>query len=220
MSRRKKQYVSRFVGLEHLVMDSPAFMDLTSDATKLLLFVCKRHDGENNGAISFSVREAATVLGITPNTAGKRFHELVGHGFLQVMSKGAFSVKTKLATLWRVTMYPSPGGKAATREYARWKPAENQNTVSLGDTHGITERYRDPETEGQTRPTVSPGDTVKASEHRPTVSPSDTLIDSSHRLAVLRARHCTAKQVYIPLADILRDHRLDKTTRPALRRVS
>jgi DNA-binding transcriptional regulator YhcF (GntR family) len=65
------------------------------------------------------VREAATVLRVTPNTAGKRFKELVDHGFLEATTKGSFSVKFQKATLWRITLYPSRGGKAATREYAR-----------------------------------------------------------------------------------------------------
>jgi hypothetical protein len=182
--RRRKDFISRFVGLEHIVLNSPAFQNLSGDAVKLLLLVSARHNGENNGSISFSVREAAAMLPCTPNTAALRFQELQDQGFLVAETKGAFSVKMKRATIWRITLYPSAGGHPATRDYARWKPSgktdEKQNTVSIRDTDGISQRYRHPKKRPPERPTVSPSDTVTAISRTPTVSPRDALIDSSH----------------------------------------
>ena len=179
--RRKKQFVSRFVGIEYIILNSPAFGELSGEAIKLLLYVCARHDGENNGTISFSVREAAAKLKCTPNTAGNRFRELIECGFLVPVTKGAFSVKLKAATTWRITFYPSPGGKPATRDYARWQAPEKQNTVSLGDIAGIKKRYRDAKNITKKSPTVLNCNTVKAESDKATVFASDTLIDSSHR---------------------------------------
>jgi hypothetical protein len=162
-NRRRKDFVSRFVGLEHIVLNSLAFQSLSGDAVKLLLLVSARHNGENNGSISFSVREAAAKLPCTPNTAARRFQELQSHGFLVAETKGAFSVKMKKATTWRITLYPSAGGKPATRDYARWNPSnaahEKQNTVSIRDTDGISQRYRDYKKRPPKCPTVSPRDT-------------------------------------------------------------
>jgi len=185
--KRRAQFKSRFVGIEHLIIESPAFRVLSGLEVKLLVLVCARHNGENNGQIGFSVREAAALLGCTPNTAGKAFRGLCEKGFLAVTSQGAFSVKDRKATLWRITFYPSIGGRVATRDYARWQAngAEHkkQNTVSITDTDGITGEYRGPSERAEIAPTVSRGDTGKASQGRPTVSNGGTLIDSNHRVA-------------------------------------
>jgi predicted transcriptional regulator of viral defense system len=105
------------------MLDRAAFKALSGNEVKLLILVCKKHFGMNNGEIACSVREAAEFIGCTPNTAGKCFAGLQERGFVEVTRKGAFSVKDRKATLWRVTAYPSPGGKPATRDYARWKPS-------------------------------------------------------------------------------------------------
>ena len=141
-ARRRIQFLGRFVGLEYLMMDTPAFKALSGNEVKLLLLLCRKHNGENNGQIGCSVREGAAFLGCTANTAGRCFCGLQERGFAVIMSKGAFSVKHRKATLWRLTFYPSLGGKPATRDYARWHPneanAKKQRTVSPEDTHSIT----------------------------------------------------------------------------------
>ena len=106
------------------MMGTPAFRALSGESVKLLLFICMRHNGQNNGNIPCSVREAAAALNLNPNTVSKKFHQLVEHGFLVVVNKGAFSVKNRQATLWRITFYPSIGGQPATRDYTRWKAPE------------------------------------------------------------------------------------------------
>ena len=143
MSRRRKQFKSRFVGLEHPMIDHPAFAALSGDAVKLLVLVCRRHNGENNGQISYSVREAAAVLRCTPNTAALKFKELVRFGFLAEESKGAFSVKFRKATEWRITFYASPGGRPSTpgipvATYA----GRRKNRPRPKTERGIPRRYR------------------------------------------------------------------------------
>jgi len=121
------------------MLDRPAFRALSGNEVKLLLLLCMKHYGLNNGEIACGVREAAEFVGCTPNTAGKCFQGLQARGFIEATRKGAFSVKDRKATLWRLTFYPSPGGRPATREYARWKAGdENQNTVSIRDMNGIS----------------------------------------------------------------------------------
>src|SRR5271170_5288770 len=129
-NRRRRKKVGRFVMLEHQLMDSLAFRSLTGPALKLLLEVWKRHDGQNNGMISFGTREAAQLLCGNKNTAGRRFAELVEKGLLVVESKGAFSVKHRQATVWRLTMEQTMAGNRvvpATREYQRWRPGASTN---------------------------------------------------------------------------------------------
>lgn len=184
-AKHAKQFKGRFIMVEHLMMDSPAFQDLSGEAVKVLLFLCKKHNGENNGAIGFTVREAAKVTGTkNNNTGGKRLQELADHGFIVSTFKGAYNIKDRKASLWRITFLPAPGGQPPTRDYARWAPAEKQNTVSPSDTDGNTREYRAPENQAKKPPTVSLGDTVKGDAQRATVTPRDTLIDVSHRQAV------------------------------------
>ena len=145
---RSKRFIGRFIALEHGVMNSPAYESLSGDALKLLLAVWKRHDGANNGAISFSTREAAALLHGNKNTAAKRFRELVDKGFLAVENKGAFHVKVRHATTWRITL-ESASGRPPTRDYQRWRPApsvaeddtvtvpKNQNSVSRKEPNGV-----------------------------------------------------------------------------------
>lgn len=165
------------------MMRSPAFKALSGGALKLLLCVWRRHDGKNNGQISYSVREAVDELGCAPGTAAKWFQELIELGFLAIEKKGAFSVKTKRATEWRITLESSHGGQAPTRDYQRWRPPdENQNTVSKIDVNGVKNCNREHQTEPQIATTVSNTDTVTASDDPSTVSKTDTLIQFSHRL--------------------------------------
>jgi hypothetical protein len=186
--RRKKQHHGRFIALEHGLMNSPAYQALTGDALKLLLALWKRHNGENNGEISFSTREAAELLRGNKNTAAKRFAELQELGFLAVEQKGAFSVKLKRATLWRITSETCKG-RPPTRDYQHWRPAptvspaitesrtEKQNTVSPRDTHGTPERYRDGQKPRKKVVSVSPRDTVNGHSDPSTVSRRGTHIE-------------------------------------------
>ena len=185
MSRRRKerQRHARFIALEHGMMNSPAYQALTGDSLKLLLAVWKRHDGQNNGEISFSTREAADLLRGNKNTAARRFAELQELGFLAAEQKGAFSVKLKRATLWRLTCEPSKG-QPPTRDYQHWRPAP---TVSPRDTNGIRHRYREPQKPSNKVVSVSPRDTVNGHFDPSTVSPRGTHIELAIGSAPLEA---------------------------------
>ena len=190
--RTRSHFAGTFVGVETGMMKSPAWRHLEGDSIKLLLDIMGRtkHDGSNNGEVSYSTREAAALLGSTKNTAAKRFQQLVAHGFLAEVQKGAFSVKHRVATTWRLTLLPTvENGKLvpATRDYQRWRPPvcvlellpEKKNTVSLRDTNGIRQRYRDHENRPQNAPTVSLRDTETRPKRVTTVSLRDTHLDSA-----------------------------------------
>jgi hypothetical protein len=140
-SRKKKQFTSRYITFEFHMLQSAAFHELSGLEVKLLVFLCMKHNGSNNGQIACAVREAAGFLGCTPNTAARCFKGLQARGFAVMVERGAFSVKDRKATLWRLTMYPSLGGEVATRDYARWLAREGerqkQNTVSVSACSGI-----------------------------------------------------------------------------------
>lgn len=186
--RKRGHFAGPFFGIEHGVLRSPAFIHCSGPAWKLLTAVCARHDGSNNGQISFSVREAAQLLNGNKNTAAKQFHELIDLGFLGIGSKGAFSVKYKLATTWRITLFPC-NGQASTRDYQHWRPQpavsptdteahdDKQNTVSPRDIHGTSQRYRPAKKELKNGLSVIARDTELGSQGAVTVPPRDTHID-------------------------------------------
>ncbi len=116
-STRMAQHVRLYLWL----LNTPAWRRSSPAARALYIEVCQRHNGTNNGRISFSVREAAEALGFTKNTASKFFLELQDKGFLVKAMASSFTLKTKTATEWRLTAEPC-GGEPATKDFMRWEP--------------------------------------------------------------------------------------------------
>lgn len=57
---------SRFVGLRHSLLSSNAYRSLSCAARALLVELVMLHNGENNGSLYLSVRDAAARLGFLP----------------------------------------------------------------------------------------------------------------------------------------------------------
>ena len=103
-------------------------------------------DGSNNGRIPYSIREAATEFHVGKTTAGKALNSLEAHGFIIPVTKGAFSLKKKHATEWRLTEFPCDvTHELATKDFMRWQPStQNSEHDSYGGTVGIrtgTDQY-------------------------------------------------------------------------------
>ena len=129
----------KHIRLHRWMMDSPAWQSLSLGARCLLLEVWNRHTGENNGAISMSVREASDLLGIGVNAPTRLFGELQDKGFLKVRRKGSFTRKGGKASTWELTMERCDGNPP-TKEFMRWRPSKIQNTVTPTVTTGHAER--------------------------------------------------------------------------------
>jgi hypothetical protein len=67
---RKFPGSDRFIRLPHYMLKSPAWKLLSPNAKALLLEVWARHNGVNNGEISYAVREAAAI-GMHHSTASR-----------------------------------------------------------------------------------------------------------------------------------------------------
>ncbi len=125
-----------FIMLLHWMLNSPAWRSLSLPARCLLLEVWQRYNGQNNGEIAFSVREAARALGVGKNTPTKLFRELEDKGFLKARQRGSFHWKGGEATTWELTMEPC-GEKPATKEFMSWRPTgEKQKPVPHTGTNG------------------------------------------------------------------------------------
>jgi len=143
MSRRnstdrtgRSKKAARHVRLYHWMMDKPAWKSLKASQRAILVEMYARYDGSNNGRIPYSVRDAAVALRISKGTASRELIVLQDRGFIVPMMKGAFSLKRRHATEWRLTEFNCDvTGGLPTKEFADWQP-KIQNTVSLGSTTG------------------------------------------------------------------------------------
>jgi DNA-binding transcriptional MocR family regulator len=100
--------------INHWVMDTAAWKDISANARSIYLEILKRYNGSNNGRIGYSVRQAAIELKISRTTASRAIKELVSHGFIVAEQKGSFNYKMdangkrkRLASEWRLTVYGS-----------------------------------------------------------------------------------------------------------------
>lgn len=116
---------SRHVRLYHWIMDTIAWRSLTAVDRAIYVEMAARYAGlgSNNGRLPYSVREAAKSLSIGKTTAGRALERLQMRGFIVPMKKGAFSLKLKHATEWRLTEFPCDVTNApASKEFMRWTP--------------------------------------------------------------------------------------------------
>lgn len=128
MTRRRKtdprgrsMSAGRFVLLPHWLLRSAAWMTLSPDAKALLLHVWQRHNGANNGEISYAVREAAAI-GLSKDRTARAFAALIERGFLVCTRASAFTVKTRDARLWRITAEPCGNELRGTKDFMFWTP--------------------------------------------------------------------------------------------------
>jgi hypothetical protein len=121
---------------------SPAWLDLSGNAVKLLLHLMMLSQGNNGwghkdeqGELFLGERDAAAGMGVSRNTASRAFEELVDHGFLRAVRIGHFQVKLKIATVWRLTFQPYPRlHQGPTNEWRKWRPEQNSRAQNLTGT--------------------------------------------------------------------------------------
>ena len=119
--RRKPGRSNRFIMLDHALLDSAAWEHLTPYSVKLLLAVWRRHDGDNNGYICFSRREAMALLKCGSHKAQSCFEELQTLGFIQKVGESWFGKTDRNAREWAVTA-ESIKDEKPTRDFAKWSP--------------------------------------------------------------------------------------------------
>lgn len=102
----KKKSDRRFVLMDYELVDSPAFVGASTNAKCLLIMLIRKFNGHNNGDISCGVREAASWLHSSKDTASRAFAELEGLGLIERTRRGHFKIKAgemkNVATSWRL----------------------------------------------------------------------------------------------------------------------
>jgi DNA-binding transcriptional regulator YhcF (GntR family) len=137
---------ARHIRLYHYMTDSAAWHDLSAVARAIYCEIAKRYagDGSNNGRIPYSIRQAAAELRIGPATASRGLRELQTHGFIVSVTKGAFSLKKRHATEWRLTEFPCDLTRAiASKDFMRWQPGNLERGIrsETDSACGETDRY-------------------------------------------------------------------------------
>src|SRR5262249_13421702 len=131
-----KHKADRHVRLYHWLMRSTAWKSLPGLSRALYAELAKHYNGSNNGKIGYSLRQAAKDLKITPGTASRHFDILTNPGFIQPIRKGAFSLKERHATEWRMTEFTCDvTNKPPTKDFMRWQPDQNLE-------HGVKNRHQ------------------------------------------------------------------------------
>lgn len=101
-SATKTTTTHRYAAIEHRVIDSPAFADLTFSAQSLLLLMARQLSKDNNGHLQ-ATHSYMQGFGFSDRTLTRATKELVAHGFLYRTRMGGYQ---KGASQYAVTWLP------------------------------------------------------------------------------------------------------------------
>ena len=118
-----------FAKITRRFIEEDAYRALSSHAKALyvvLKFEWKGPRANNNGCITFSVRQAAEALGISPDTAAKAFYDLQAKGFIVVTEIGHPGVwGLAKGNQYELTELPLPGQREGRHLYRNWRPGRD-----------------------------------------------------------------------------------------------
>lgn len=132
-----------FVQLYRYLMESEAWKSLNPYERCAYIAVVSAYNGANNGSIGMGVRAVAERGNMNKDTAGKALATLIERGFIECVTPGGFSRKTRHATEWRLTSHACdktrmPGSKA----FMAWRPTADhgptRQTVRSDQTGQLT----------------------------------------------------------------------------------
>jgi DNA-binding transcriptional MocR family regulator len=109
------------------MMETPAWKSLGAVERAIYLDMASRYAGQgtNNSKIGYSIRTAAKNLHVGTSTAKRALDVLQERGFIVCTTKGAFSLKARHATEWRLTEFVCDvSGDLPTKEFVRWRPED------------------------------------------------------------------------------------------------
>ncbi|AVW93548.1 hypothetical protein DA792_19585 [Celeribacter baekdonensis] len=125
--RGRKETSEHFTKLLRNTMQTPAWRALSPKAQALYPWFKLEWHGpnmNNNGAIRFSVRQAAQALGVSSNdTAAKAIHELQAKGFLVVREMARLGTSgAARSTAFEITelSMPHSGDATGRKLYLEW----------------------------------------------------------------------------------------------------
>jgi hypothetical protein len=107
-------------------MEEPAWRALSSTAQALypwLKFEWRGPDANNNGKIRLSTRQAATAMGVSPDTAAEAFRDLQRKGFIVQTEPACLGVEgAAKSPAYELTELKMPGAEKDGRKlYRNWR---------------------------------------------------------------------------------------------------
>ncbi len=120
-SRRGKS--RSFASIDRRIMTCHAFRSLTPLAQAAYTWFAFSFNGANNGRIIMSSQMMANHLNVSKATGARAIAELIEKGFVVVATPGAFNMKHRHASEYRLTAIRcNVTGELPTNEFERWKP--------------------------------------------------------------------------------------------------
>jgi hypothetical protein len=142
VARNSRDKLQPHTMLFRYMQDSQAWKSLGAIPRAVYLDIAKRYFGTNNGRIGYSIRCAVSELHIGVATAKRALDDLQDRGFIVAMKRGAFSLKQRHASEWRLTQYGC-NNDLATKDFMTWTPDKNKTrypqrnrTVSVAEPIG------------------------------------------------------------------------------------
>ncbi len=118
---------AKHIRLYRHMFQCPAYRALKPVERCALNELMFRFNGQNNGDVGLSVREAAELVHCSTNTAQGALSRLQDLGFIRIRQKGSFDQKVRHSTRWILTMCPY-NNQDETKDFMRWKPeAKNKS---------------------------------------------------------------------------------------------
>lgn len=122
-----------FARMFRVTMKTSAWRALSTTAKALypcLLLEWHGPKNNNNGRIRFSVKQAAEMLRVAPNTAAKAFHELQAQGFIVVREQACLGIAgAGKGPAFELTEHPMPGGREGQKLYKQWSEGNDFEVV-------------------------------------------------------------------------------------------
>lgn len=129
-AKRRRRDGPHFIQLFRYVLDSAAYVSLSLAARCALIELNRGFNGGNNGKIVLSERALAERMGCHRDTVRRALHELTDKGFIEARVKGAFAVKFRRATEWRLNDRRCDAtGQAQSQAFLSWSGNPEQNRL-------------------------------------------------------------------------------------------
>ena len=122
----------RFVKLDEWLQRTPAWRSLDPTPRCVLIELMRLYNGENNGHIGLSCRQASELVGVSKSTAADAIQKLLERGFIRITNHASFGWKTgarqRISATYALTHLPV-GDALATKDFLRW--GETDNVIRL-----------------------------------------------------------------------------------------
>lgn len=118
----------QFAKLTRYMMSCEAWRALPTSAQALYPWLLLEAKGDplKNGQVSLSVRDAARLMGVTPDTAAKAFHQLMAKGFLIQRAGGCLGVAgTGQAAEYELTELGTSQDRVPKRLFMQWREGQD-----------------------------------------------------------------------------------------------